>query len=604
MCGITGLLADDRPRDELAALVGRMNDAIAHRGPDDAGVEAGDGWALGMRRLAIIDLSANGHQPMRRGHHTLVFNGEVYNYRELRAELEGEGVSFVGSSDTEVVLELLRRHGPKVLARLNGMFALVLVDAERRTALVARDRWGKKPLFLARLRDGLAFASELKAITAIAREQLRLDRRSLAGYFRYQYVPDDRSIWREVEKVPPASYLEVDLATRAVSAPTRYWRLPVPPPRSVSPGEVVDAITAAVARRLVSDRPLGAFLSGGVDSSLVVAAMTRSAADVRTFSIGFADPRYDESGYAEAVARHLGTTHTSLTLTEPEALALVPLLPFAYDEPFADSSAIPTLAVSRLAREHVVVALSGDGGDELFGGYTRYTAARLVEHAARIPRAVAGPAMLAARHPRLGGRARAVASLARAASPGVAYRELVSYWGDHELARLMPGVDSSDRFALAFDALPGSALERMMRTDAATYLPEAIMQKVDRASMAFGLEARNPLLDPAVVELALAAVAQAEAAPGRKPLLRAAVATVLPEALMERPKRGFAIPVGDWLRGALREPVEDLILGRHADEYDWRVAHAACREHLAGTNRSALVWPLLAYELWRQRWSA
>jgi asparagine synthase (glutamine-hydrolysing) len=502
------------------------------------------------------------------------------------------------------VLEALRLHGPAALDRINGMFALVLVDEYRRRALLARDRFGKKPLFLARLRGGLAFASELKAITAIGRADLSLDRTALAGFFRYQYVPGSRSIWREVTKVPPASYVEVDLDTGAVSEPRRYWELPAPAPRDVTPDEVVQTVERAVERRLVSDRPLGAFLSGGTDSSLVVACMARVSADVRTFSIGFADPRFDESGYAAQVAAHLGTQHTSLTLTEADALDLVPRLPFAYDEPFADSSAIPTMAVSRLAREQVVVALSGDGGDELFGGYRRYLRAAWIARAPRIPRAAALAATAAGRVPPLAGKAEVLGRLARAPSSAFAYREAVSYWREQALRRLMPGVDLDDGFVGTFEGARGSVLERMMRTDLVTYLPEAILQKVDRASMLFSLEARNPLLDPAVAELGLAAVGQAEAQPGGKPLLRTTLRTLVPAELVDRPKMGFGIPLADWLRGALREPVVDLICGRHAGEYDWRVAHDAVRAHLSGQDRSAQVWPLLAYELWRARWAA
>jgi asparagine synthase (glutamine-hydrolysing) len=604
MCGIAGLLAYRGSQDELAALAGSMNDAIAHRGPDDAGVEAGDGWALGMRRLAIIDLSANGHQPMRRGQHTLVFNGEVYNYRELRAELEAEGVPFVGASDTEVVLELLRRRGPAVLERLDGMFALVLVDEQRRTALVARDRWGKKPLFLARLRDGLAFASELKAIHAIAHDQLEVDRGALAAYFRYQYVPGGRCIYRGVEKLPAASWCEVDLTTGAVAPARRYWRLPEPDRVEASPGEVLATIREAVRCRLVSDRPLGAFLSGGTDSSLVVGAMTRVSSDVRTFSIGFEDPRFDESALARQVAAHFGTRHTSLTLSEADALALVPALGRTYDEPFADSSAIPTMAVAALARRDVVVALSGDGGDELFGGYRRYARARSLGAAAVLPRLLAPAIGAAGRLPRVGRRAASARLLAAAASPGDAYRERVSLWRSPDVGRLVPGVDGSDTFAARFDAEPGGPVERMMRTDATTYLTDAILQKVDRATMRVGLEARNPLLDPAVVAVGLASVAAAERSPGGKDLLRSALRTILPADLVDRPKKGFSIPVAAWLRGPLRPVVEDLVLARRATEYDSDVAHAVCREHLAGrVDHGSKVWALLAYELWRAEWA-
>ncbi|MGH2918472.1 MAG: asparagine synthase (glutamine-hydrolyzing), partial [Solirubrobacteraceae bacterium] len=382
MCGIAGILAGSGDRDALRSRAAAMAACLEHRGPNDAGVDAGDGWALAMRRLAVQDTTAAGHQPMRLGDLSLVFNGEVYNFGELREELTGHGYHFRSRSDTEVVLAALEHWGTAALSRFNGMFALALVDRRRRTALLARDRFGKKPLFVARLRDGVLFASELKSLLRVARHELTLCSEALAEYFRFGYVPAPRSIFREVTKLAPASFVEVDLDSGAVTEPASFWSLPeagAGPPGSSE--EVLATVRAAVRRRLVADVPVGAFLSGGTDSSLVVAGMTAAAADVRTFSIGFADPRFDESRYAKAVAAHLGTHHTHQQLEWRDAMALVPALAASYDEPFADSSALPTLAVSRLARQHVTVALSGDGGDELFGGYNRYFgAARLWSH--------------------------------------------------------------------------------------------------------------------------------------------------------------------------------------------------------------------------------
>jgi asparagine synthase (glutamine-hydrolysing) len=581
-----------------------MTATLVHRGPDDGHVATGLGWALGARRLAIQDPSPSGRQPMTRGDLTIIFNGEVYNFPELRRELEGYGYRFTSGCDTEVVVSAFSRWGTAALSRFNGMFALAIVDARRRRAWLARDRWGKKPLFIARLGDRLVFGSELKAIVALVGDALTVDRRALAHYFRYQYVPGTESIFSEVEKVAPASWLELDLDDLSTTQGS-FWQLPehhdgVPGAR---PEEVLDVVREAVRRRLIADVPVGAFLSGGTDSSLVVACMKEADADCRTFSIGFDDPRFDESPYALAVATHLGTNHTHRVLRQQEALDLITSLPETYDEPFADSSALPQLAVSRLAREQVVVALSGDGGDELFGGYLRYRARPYLRVGARLPSALSAAASAAYRVPRLGRRFGLLAQLSAASSPGAVYRELVSVWKTPELKRLMPDVDPADDFAEAFDAAPGGLVERMMRCDARTYLVDDILQKVDRATMAFSLEGRNPLLDPAVAEIGLRSAAAAAQSPGEKPLLRAALRLVLPDQLVDRPKKGFGVPVGEWVRAQLRPLLEDLVLCSDGSDYDAGVARRICLEHLNGRrDASPQVWSLLSFELWQRRW--
>jgi asparagine synthase (glutamine-hydrolysing) len=588
MCGIAGVLGARGAGARAAAMAA----CLEHRGPDSGGEAAGEGWALAMRRLAVQDTSAAGAQPMRLGDLTLVFNGEIYNFAALREELAD--YTFRSHSDTEVALAALHRWGTAALIRFNGMFALALVDERRRRALLARDRFGKKPLFVAELRGGVHFASELKALLAVARDELTLSRESLAAYFRFQYVPAPRTIFREVRKLPPASWVEVDLETGAVSGPATFWTLPAPGGTPASAEETRETIRAAVRRRLVADVPVGAFLSGGTDSSLVVAGMRAAEADVRTFSIGFADPRYDESRYARAVARRLGTRHTHRQLEWRDAMELVPALATSYDEPFADSSALPTLAVSRLAREHVTVALSGDGGDELFGGYLRYRVGR-VARAAQLT-----PAPVAARLERVPGRrVRLFGRLAAAGGERAGYRELVSVWRTPELRALMPGVAEPDHFEYG----QGGRTERMMRCDARTYLVDDILQKVDRASMSVGLEARNPLLDPEVVALAMRSTRRAEERPGGKPLLREALRLDLPAELVDRPKMGFGVPVGEWLRDGLRPLVEDLVLARADPEYDARAAREIVAAHLAGRRDAGhQVWALLVYELWRERW--
>lgn len=604
MCGIAGILAGAGDPAALHTDAAAMATCLEHRGPNDRGAESGPGWAIAMQRLSVQDTSDAGHQPMRLGDLSLVFNGEVYNFPELRDELRRHGYGFKSRSDTEVVLAALDHWGTGALERFNGMFALALVDMRRRTALLARDRFGKKPLFIGRMAGRILFASELKSLLGVARHELTLCPDALAEYFRFQYVPAPRSIFREVTKLPPASFVTVDLDTGTVSEPTTFWSLPDGAGAApASPEEVVETVRAAVRRRLVADVPVGAFLSGGTDSSLVVACMRAAEADARTFSIGFADPRFDESRYAKAVAQHLGTRHTHQQLEWRDAMDLVPSLATSYDEPFADSSALPTLAVSRLAREHVTVALSGDGGDELFGGYTRYRVGRMLRLAARTPPPVAAAIRRRSPNSPLARRARAFGELAGASDESAAYRETVSVWRSSELARLMPGSRADETWG-AFSRGRGPT-ERMMRCDARTYLVDDILQKVDRASMSVSLEARNPLLDPSVVELAMRSVARAEHRPGEKPLLREALRRELPAELVDRPKMGFGVPVGEWMRDGLRPMVEDLLLGRTASEYDAAVARGVVEDHVSGRRDAGhQVWTLLMFELWRDRWLA
>ncbi len=579
-----------------------MAEALRHRGPDDDGAEAGEGWAFGMRRLAVQDVSRAGHQPMSRGDLTIVFNGEVYNFPALRKELAARGYEFESQTDTEVVLNAFREWGPASFSRFNGMFALAIVDRARRHVWLARDRFGKKPLFVARVGHRILFASELKAIIPFVRSDLALNRRALASYFRFLAVPGPLSIFDQVEKVPPASWMEVDLERRAMPvARSVYWTLPQPAASEIpTPERALEVVREAVRRRLIADVPVGALLSGGVDSSLVVACMTELVPDVRTFSIGFEDPRYDESQPARAVATHLGTTHTESELSVDETLGLLTRVPTTYDEPFADSSAIPTMAVAELARRDVTVALSGDGGDELFGGYHRYQIPAVVRLLRRAPAWVVGrladSEVVRQRHAR-------ASAFAGASTVGRGYEELLATWRTAELRRLVPGVEPAHPVSSLVDGRRGSVVERLMQADARTYLIDDILQKVDRATMAVSLEARNPLLDPDVVAFAAEGIGLAREAPTEKRLLRSALRLRLPGHLVERPKRGFAVPVGEWLRGALRPLLEDLVMSRRDAEYDTSVARRVCERHLSGEiTASPRVWSLLAFELWRSRW--
>lgn len=604
MCGIAGLFALS-DAGAMRSDVERMIATLEHRGPDDAGIGGGPGWALGMRRLAVQDVSAAGHQPMHRGHLTAVYNGEVYNFPHLRRELEAQGYAFESGSDTEVVVAAFHRWGTEAFARFNGMFALAIVDDRAQRVWLARDRFGKKPLFLARLAGRMLFASELKSIVAVAGRELTLERASLARYFGLQYVPSPYSIFSEVEKVPPASWIEVDLKNHISSPPRKFWHLPTSDGGRTSPEpqELLELVRASVRRRLIADVPLGAFLSGGTDSSLVVACMREEASDVRTFSIGFEDPRFDESGYAIAVAEHLGTRHTHHTLSSADAIGILPRFASAYDEPFADSSAIPTMAVAELARRDVTVALSGDGGDELFGGYLRYRAQRYLRLANALPRRVAKAIPQLAPGTRTGRRVKLFRSLASTPTAGRAYQDLVSVWRWDELTDLMPEAEALTTVTDAFDTASGALVERMMRADAATYLVDDILQKVDRATMAVSLEARNPLLDPDVVSFAFGSARLAAAHPAEKRLLRDALRLRLPDQLVDRPKKGFGVPIGEWLRHELRPLLEDLVMARRDPEYNGRLAHELCRRHLAREiDATPQVWSLLVFELWRERW--
>lgn len=639
MCGLTGFLDLSRSTAEaaLAARARAMADALSHRGPDDAGVhvDAPAGLAIGFRRLAIIDLSPAGHQPMTSadGRWTVAYNGEIYNHRDLRAELEADGVALRGASDTEVMLEHVARRGVlETLPRLIGMFAIALWDARERQLWLIRDRLGIKPLYFGRQGDLALWGSELKALAAHPDFRPAVDRDAVDRFLRFNYVPGPRTIYEGVEKLPPGGWLRLDAAGGA-RAQGRYWRLADAADQEAPElGDEVGTLDAlerllsdAVARRMVADVPLGALLSGGIDSSTVVALM-QAASDrpVKTFTIGFDDQAFDEAAHAKRVAAHLKTDHTELRLDPAEARALIPSLPDWYDEPFADSSALPTYLVSRLARGQVTVALSGDGGDEIFFGYNRHAAlaklARLDRAPAGLRRTAAkalealgptGAARLARLLPE-GRRPRQAddkaAKLARALGregTDARYLDLVSQWraadglvGPDDPAALLP----QD----AADGLDPAA--RAAALDALTYLPDDILTKVDRASMAVSLEARVPLLDHRVVEAAwrLPTAFKMKDGVGKWPL-RQILYRHVPRHLVERPKAGFAIPLGDWLRGPLREWAGDLLSEARLARRGFvepAVVRTAWAEHLSGQGqgRAEALWGVLMLEAWAERW--
>jgi asparagine synthase (glutamine-hydrolysing) len=623
MCGIAGVVfgaADARrvPASETAAA---MAATLVHRGPDDGGVWASaDGSvALAHRRLSIIDLSPLGRNPMSGGdgRHWITFNGEIYNFLELRHELESAGCRFRSQTDTEVILAAYDRWGPACVDRLVGMFALAIWDEPRRRLWVVRDRLGKKPLYYAHAQGTLRFASELKAIVADRAVSRAIDPDALRLYLRYGYVPSPHTIYAGVRKLPPAHGLVWENGTVTVS---RYWD-PVPcaldplaPPESpASEGRLIplfeeefeERLATAVRQRMIADVPLGAFLSGGVDSSLIVALMREQAAEpVKTFSIRFADPEVNEADHAAAVARHLGTDHHEETCDERQMLSVVDRLAQMFDEPFADSSAVPTYLVSRIARTSVTVALSGDGGDELFHGYPRHQLYARAAAALALPRGVRRAAAFGAdRLPTR--RLRRIADVLRSddADP---YARFVTWWSPEDIAA-MTGDAPGEGAAYADARRRSASLGRQDRAallDLVSYLPEDILTKVDRASMAVSLEVRAPLLDHRVVEYALRLPASVKRRARRsKWLLRKVLETRVPRTLVDRPKMGFGVPLTAWFRGPLRERMEACCAGQDFASVglDPRPVRKLWADFGAGrTHRSDLVWQMFVLAAWSQ----
>jgi asparagine synthase (glutamine-hydrolysing) len=566
MCGIAGFLAfgEIRPGEELLRA---MEGAMVHRGPDASGTHLSPDGKTGLshRRLSILDLTETGSQPMASadGSMILCYNGEVYNFREIREELETKGHRFRGGSDTEVILAACREWGVReAVSRFIGMFAFALWDERAGRLHLVRDRLGIKPLFLARAPGLMLFASELKALMACPSFSREVDRAALQYFLEFQYVPAPHSIFRGARKILPGHIITI--AADGTETDQVYWDLfdhwkaGDAPPRAEGEylEELSSLLVSSIRYRLISDVPLGAFLSGGIDSSLTAALMQKAASGpVKTFSIGFLEKGYDESGYAREVARHLGTDHREKMCTPAEALALVRMIPEAYDEPFADSSAIPTMLVSEFTRRHVTVSLSGDGGDELFCGYPRYDWVRQGAVVQGIPGFLRRPlASLLARIP--------VHRIQRGAEsilhddPAEMYFHTVGIFERRRIGEIVPQVvdDAGLSYFRTFrDPRGGGIVERAMATDIRTYLVDDILAKVDRASMAFSLEARVPLLDHRVVEFA-ARLPMEYKVRGRetKYLLRKVLYSRVPRELIERPKMGFGIPVNRWLRNELR----------------------------------------------------
>jgi asparagine synthase (glutamine-hydrolysing) len=643
MCGIAGFIgaASSIAGGDIGATAEAMAKSIAYRGPDDQGIwiDAESDTALVHRRLSIIDLSAAGHQPMMSANerYVIVYNGEVYSFQPIAAELAARGHKFRGHSDTEVILESFAANGIEpTLKRMIGMFAIALWDRRERTLTLMRDRLGIKPLYWAKFGHTFLFGSELKALRAHPGWTPRIDQGAVAAFMRHNYIPAPRTIYEGVYKLEPGAILT--LPWRGEPRLSRFWDA-----RSVardgahnlvegSDAELVEQLESllkdAVGRRMIADVPLGAFLSGGVDSSTVVALMQAAkSGTVKSFSIGFDIEGYSEAHHAAAVAKHLRTDHTELTVTAKEALDVIPRLADMYDEPFADSSQIPTYLVSAMTRKYVTVALSGDGGDELFAGYNRYQLTqRFWRSLSLMPRAVrkgAARAITAVRPdrwtqvlsalprrlrpPQAGDKVHKAAAVLRLDSADAVYRRLVSHW---EPSEIMPQVAEPrsilDDASVAKD-FP-DLLDRMQFLDLVTYLPDDILTKVDRASMAVALEARVPLIDHRVVEFAWRLPDHVKVRNGTsKWILRQVLYRHVPPELIERPKMGFGIPLGEWLRGPLRDWAETLLDEqrlRQAGLLEAGLVRRYWAEHLDGRrNWQYLLWDVLMLEAWRERWA-
>lgn len=642
MCGIAGILrAASDASTEIRPLVQRMNAALAHRGPDSEGVwqDASARVALGHRRLAILDLSEAGAQPMRSasGRYMIVFNGEIYNFATIRKKLEAAGdTQWRGHSDTEVLLAAVERWGlAHTLSEVAGMFAFALWDAESSELTLVRDRLGEKPVYYGWVNGSFLFSSELKAFYAHPRWQDEIDREALTLFLRFGYVPAPYSIFQNVRKLPPGHVLSVrNPGERPV--PTAYWSATdiaakKPLQALYTDDEAADELDwllrKVVAEQMVSDVPLGAFLSGGIDSSTVVALMqAQSARPIKTFTVGFEETAYNEAPQARAVAKHLGTEHVELYVTAADAQRVVSRLPEIFDEPFADASQIPTYLVAQLARQHVTVSLSGDGGDELFCGYNRYQWATVIwgrigawpqrqrEWLARALQSfspaqwdslyqLAEPILPKRWRQRLpGDKLHKLGEIIGADSADGLYLGLLSMWKNPE-ALVIGGREPTPRVLDSTIAGCSDFRERMMLQDMVNYLPDDILVKLDRTAMAVSLESRVPLLDYRVAEFALSLPLHMKIREGEsKWLLRQVLYRYVPRNLIERPKMGFGVPIGQWLRGPLREWAEDLLSVerlRREGYLEADAVRARWREHLSGQRSwQYQLWNVLMFQAW------
>jgi asparagine synthase (glutamine-hydrolysing) len=645
VCGFTGFLGYDGLNAEVAQrTVTRMADTIMHRGPDDAGVWCDDaaGVALAHRRLSILDLSPAGHQPMvsASGRYVIAFNGEIYNHSEIRQKVDDlrDKVAWRGHSDTETLLAAIEVWGLEVALRQSvGMFAFAVWDREARCLYLARDRIGEKPLYYGWQEGVFVFGSELKALRVHPAFKREINRDAIALYLRHNYVPAPYSIYKGVKKLPPGCFLKVQgECKKGQEMPQPYWSFVdvveqgCAQPFAGSKSEAVEALDVllrdSVRQQMVADVPLGAFLSGGIDSSTVVALMqAQSALPVKTFTIGFNEEGYNEAVHAKAVARHLGTEHTELYVTPEQALQVIPKLSTLYDEPFSDSSQIPTFLISELARQHVTVSLSGDGGDELFGGYNRYLkteqwwnriqsipkwARHLTSHGLlavgsrgweQIGRVVASGSVDKNRWLNLANDISKLSGVLRVDSTSSLYRNFISHW-PNPLDVVLDGEEPASTVTQPPIQLD-SVVEQMMVLDTLSYLPDDILVKVDRAAMGASLETRVPMLDHRVVEFAWRLPQSMRVQGGQgKWILRQVLSRYGPKELIERPKMGFGVPIDSWLRGPLRDWAESLLDEsrlRQEGFFDPEPIRKKWLEHLSGQrNWQYLLWDVLMFQAW------
>lgn len=638
MCGITGFIdfSCQAKREFLLGTVEKMAMTLYHRGPDSAGVWADEacGITLGFRRLAILDLSVEGEQPMKSadGRFTVVFNGEIYNFLELRGELEKLGYEFRGHSDTEVMLVAFVEWGIEpTVKRLNGMFAIAVWDAGKEEMTLIRDRIGKKPLYYGAFGKTLIFGSELKSLRAHPDFRGEVDRESLALYLKFGYVPSPRSIYQNVKKLAPGCLLKIGTRQKEIGEQTAYWSLlqtaidgtsnPLDGSEDEILAEFEILMRDSVKRRMLADVPLGAFLSGGTDSSTIVALMqAQSSKPVKTFTIGFHEAGYNEAEYAKQIAEHLKTDHHELYVTSQQALDVIPKLPALYDEPFADSSQIPTFLISQLARSQVTVSLSGDGGDELFCGYGHYFLAHdLWEKLRLMPAPVRQAASTVlnltlitadkflpateqiGRRSSLRRRLMTLSEVMTVKNSAGLYLNLRSLWQHPEKVLLVNGRQAINGSPKSPDSL--NFQQSMMLADATQFLPDDILVKVDRASMAVSLEVRAPLLDYRIIEFAWRVPFSLKVHNGEgKWLLRKLLNKYVPREITDRPKMGFDVPVAAWLRGELRDWAESLIDAarlRREGFLNTKVVRAKWHEHLSGKrNHQHALWAVLMFQAW------
>lgn len=647
MCGIAGCWDTRLSReDTLHEHVKRMVTTLRHRGPNDSGIwiEAGSGIGLGHTRLSIIDLTPEGHQPMlsRSGRYTLVYNGEIYNFKSLRHTLQNKGVVFRGHSDTEVILAMIEEQGlEESLKQLVGMFAFALWDSKERSLYLVRDRIGEKPLYYGWAGGAFLFASELKAICSHPDFKKEINRDILPLYLRLSSMPAPYSIYRNIFKLPPASFSKIQKSSaNDYLVPKLYWPLAQIAEQNASKVsgkseaewlEELDALFRGIIRgQMISDVPLGAFLSGGLDSSTVVSLMQAENQSAKTFTIGFRDSNYDEAPHARAVAAHLKTDHTEFYVDWDEALSVIPQIPKIYDEPFADASQIPTFLLCRLARNHVTVALSGDGGDELFGGYSRYLWSeklwRKMKHMPENLRPILSSGvsgglwmwekifpLVATMNPnqkflgKVKDRMLKLSDCLRKSSMEEIYFRLISHWphpkdillNAHEPQNMM--TDKS-----LWPHLP-EGMKRIMFFGVSSFLPDIMLTKVDRASMAVGLEVRAPFLDHRLVEFAWQIPDRMNFKEGKgKWILRNLLKKYLPESLIKRSKMGFEAPLDFWLRGSLRDWAEHLLdEKRLAQEgfFNVQTIRNVWKQHLSGVwDAQYYLWDILMFQSWQDEW--